>query len=832
MLICEYAEYIKKIKLERMINLKKLFSLLTVLCLLSSLVTINASAAVEGTMEGWEASEASPISLVEDEVNGETRTVLKWNYGNGVESGDTHTSMSDIAYSLGTLPAGTYRISLLINTPYNPGGAWYGFTNDSNGGFPDNSKSSDYANRGKDEYNLVSRDVVVTNPVNQQLRIAADWGDSMYLYLAEAKVQPVLEDGSLGENIIENYNFQIKTEPEIPVEGTMEGWEASEASPISLVEDEVNGETRTVLKWNYGNGVESGDAHTSMSGIAYSLGTLPAGTYRLSLLINTPYNPGGAWYGLTNDSNGGFPDNSKSSDYAARYKDEYNLVSRDVVVTNPVNQQLRIAADWGDSMFLYLAEAKVQPVLEDGSLGENIIKNGDFQVKTEAAFSDEYWSFNDCTGHSFLTEYVNNKWARVLKVGYKNGDGSRIDACVGVLEPGTYKVSAYVKSPANAGEREFGLIGNTERFLIPISSSYELVTKEVTVTQHQSLDYVRFRTGYGDNSNMYITDVQCRRIYDDGTLGENRVINPEFKENSLIESDYQEEYTVSKGWTPQGNYAKNSNFTIRETTAADGSTTKALTAYKAAGQTGLMLMGQSFPTKANATYKVTFDAKRIGAALYVGTRMASSETGDFYTNLQQIGTGASDWATYSFDYKMGTSDVASNALYFSVEQQCANFHQIIYFDNVSVCEVLSDGSLGENLIYNGDFEAPVRNVTNAYFDIVDLNGDSMTEGEGYNSIPPFALEDGKLVAITSVFNNERKAYTVDFVVAVYKGGKLYHVDIVPVTAAHGETVKGQWQLGLPKTLGEGDVSAKAFVWDSAAGMTPLTGISSIEEATE
>lgn len=155
------------------------------------------------------------------------------------------------------------------------------------------------------------------------------------------------------------------------------------------------------------------------------------------------------------------------------------------------------------------------------------------------------------------------------------------------------------------------------------------------------------------------------------------------------------------------------------------------------------------------------------------------------------------------------------------------------FAEVKFQKVNSDGTLGDNMIENSNFTLPEHTVTNAYFDILDSDGDSMTEDEGYAFIPDLSeADDTALYAITSVTNLTGKPYTVDFIVAVYQGKKLCRVDVVPVTANKGETVKGKWAVSVPSDAAyDGNVIAKAFVWDDVDGetVTPLTGVSSVTD---
>lgn len=99
--------------------MKKLISLLTAVTLLaSSVVSVSAGShtteakepvtETTATTDGWTAGGSSKIETVEDTVDGETKTVLKWHYGDGSDSAQPFQNNVSLNADIGTLQAGTY----------------------------------------------------------------------------------------------------------------------------------------------------------------------------------------------------------------------------------------------------------------------------------------------------------------------------------------------------------------------------------------------------------------------------------------------------------------------------------------------------------------------------------------------------------------------------------------------------------------------------------------------------------------------------------------------------------------------------------------------------
>ena len=79
-------------------------------------------------------------------------------------------------------------------------------------------------------------------------------------------------------------------------------------------------------------------------------------------------------------------------------------------------------------------------------------------------------------------------------------------------------------------------------------------------------------------------------------------------------------------------------------------------------------------------------------------------------------------------------------------------------------------------------------------------------------------------------NGEETVATPAFVVAVYKDGALYKTDIVDnidIPANTNQTVS--WNVTVPENLDDGVFTAKAFVWNSLSGLTPVGKSVSVAE---
>lgn len=617
-------------------------------------------------------------------------------------------------------------------------------------------------------------------------------------------------------------------------EAVPSGWDSNNMTNISLVKDEVDGAEQTVLKWQYYN---------SETWLKYPVGKLEPGTYVISVYIKSPNNMGDSRFGITQDSNGAFFDNSPGL-FFPQFNNEYVMKEREVTVTEEqadVGQNMELLARYGDTGgYSYIAGASMKKKNNDGTYGPELI--GDF--KTVKA-SDNYWTVSSSHGYEIIRDNVNGEIKNVLKVSYKNGNGTTIYADIknGSLEAGTYRISITTKSPNNAGESFWGITltdeggfpDNSKNYTTWAnwSDMYSTITRDIVVTSSNVKQQLMFKTGWGDdNCPLYIADVKIQRVYDDGILGENRIINPDF---TVVETE-SGAYPVTevKSWPRYHGsleFTEADSFTVRNVMGKDGAETRALVGYKAANNTGIRAVAQTVPTEAGKTYRLTYDFKQIGAVLNFGTRINSAMQGDFYeTFIRAASPGATEWTTKTCDYVMQNSDVIENLIAFSLEGQCFEGEQLVYIDNVKFQEVIDENTLGPNLIANGDFEA--RSYQTALmFDIYDDTGTSVTGGEGFGKIPDFSLDalGYKMVAKAAITNGESETITPVFIVAVYDGAILKGMEIVTASIAGGATEEWIGVAELPDSVGNGNVTAKAFVWENLKNLKPLSGVEQVFE---
>lgn len=614
------------------------------------------------------------------------------------------------------------------------------------------------------------------------------------------------------------------------------GWEAYKQSwgsidPwVKIIEDEVDGVTKPVVQWRYTNE----DAQ-----LRYPIGYLEPGTYTLSMKVKSQYNMGNATYGISsNYDSGNMSTNFTNGAYLYR--------ERDITVPESdasVFQTFRIQTQWGDADIAYISDISLKKKNDDGSYGPEL-----FDPISITKGYDNYWSFQNEYSHEVINEYVIDGLKNVLKVTFKNGDGTTIYADIknNTLEAGDYQISVTSKSPNNAGDTRVGVIldsnggfpANSSALLSNFSPSYTTKTKTITITRDNA--YVNqklcIKTGWGDdNCPLYLADIKLQKINEDGTLGENRIVNPDFTVREIPSNEVPvrgaanwSKYYGSSAFTEQD------NFTVRTVTDKDGNETRALVGYKAANNTALKAIVQYVPTKAGKTYRVTYDYKQMGAVKNFGTRMGSASEGGFSeTYVAADSQGATDWQTKTYDYVMGATDAIDNFLAFSLEDSTFEGEQLVYIDNVTLQEVIDEDTLGENLIVNGDFEQKGYNA-NVFFDIYDEANSSVTGGEGYSSIPGFSLDalGYKMVAEATVINDDKDPIKPVLIVAVYDNGVLSGLETVEASVASGATEKWYGVVDLPGTVGNGTLVAKAFVWDSLSSLKPISVVEQVEEVEE
>ena len=602
-------------------------------------------------------------------------------------------------------------------------------------------------------------------------------------------------------------------------------------STITLEEDEVDGVTKPVMKWVY---------YKTDTLLKYKLGKLPVGTYKISTYIKSEQNMGEGHLGITtDDAIVSFP----------QFDGNYRRVEREVVVTEEnkdTEQELVFAAKYGDDAGVaYISEVSMKRKNDDGTYGPEMIVRSDFRPYDIPEGSDSFWSIEGAYGYQIEKDTVNGEIKNVLRVNYRNGDGTTIYADVknGSLEAGKYRISITTRSPNNSGESWWGITltdeggfpDNSKAYdKWPVfSDAYTVSTRDVVVTSPSTKQQLNFKTGWGDdNCPLYIADVKLQRVYEDGTLGENRIINPDFTADELPSNEYpvREILNWSK-YHGSPDFTEKDSFTVRTVTGKDGEQTRALVGYKAANNPGIKAIMQDVPTEAGKTYRVTYDYKQIGAVQNFGTRINEALQGDFYaTYVPAAAAGATDWATKTCEYVMGASDVPDNFLAFSLEGQSFEGEQLVYIDNVKFQEVIDENTLGPNLITNGDFEAKSYQ-TDLMFDIYDDTDTSVTGGEGFGNIPDFSLDDlgYKMVAKATITNGENETVTPVFIVAVYDAGALCGMEIVTASIAGGATEEWIGTVELPDSVGSGNVAAKAFVWEDLNGLKPISDVAEISE---
>ncbi len=787
-----------------------------------------------GTMNGWEFDERSNAVIAEDTVNGEVKPVIKWQYS--AEQGNHRY----LRYFIGDIPAGDYKVSFLLACPGNPGGSNYGIT--AEGLDPSGLNFGRWFN----EYTLVEKTVTLTeDKTNQYFQIITDgYGDAEYLYLAEATVCKINADGSFGENLIKNSDFE--NESDFSYEPDIEGWAASyEDAKLESGTGTYNGVTKPTLAWTHAN--PDGSQLKKHVKIYYPIGALEAGTYEYDVIIKHT-NSGDGRISIVPSSTmqpSVYTSFAKGSGSGGQFVNLKGTVTFDAPVSDA--QFIIFTDGYGDTGTLHLYEVSVRKLSAQIEYGENIIENSDFRT---IDFTTNYWSITNVYSQRVLQKEVNGEVKNVLEVYYKNGSGSRIVADVGLMVPGTYKLSALMLCNSNAGERFFGITNDTNGGFpdnsrnvpqdqkIPWSNEWTLVEREIVVTNGMIDQKINFWSGYGeDNKPLYITDLSLCRKNADGTYGENIVKNPDFTVEKVDETVNQINPTVVKGWEVLGSSMGNS-FTVRTVTGMDGNPTKAVVGYKSSEDKGFLQLKQGVGTEAGKTYCLTFKAKGEGPLDWAGVRVQTwmdGETEKDYWTLNDIFSGASDWAEYKLYYKMPDRDVNGNGIAFTTENIMNSMkqEQMLIIDDVEFCEVLvaadeatgTEEELGPNLISNGDFEAENYGITDLQFAVI-VDGE-VAAGGAEAFIPP---SEYGLVASVTFQNGEATAATPAFVVATYKDGALYDVDIVDnvsITANSNQLV--EWNVSVPENLDGGVFTAKAFVWNSLSGLQPIGRVVTVGE---
>lgn len=354
--------------------MKKLILSLCAAALLMTAAVLNVSAAEEEfetetitSLDGYYFIDNKDIEIenakemVIDTVDGVERPVIRVAL-TGIRS--------DFGIKFDDIPDGDYLLTAKYYCPADPGEGRFGLRRENSINYPDNSPKG--AITQNDTYTTVTKNVTVNDNGNNDFQYArirftgGAGGENDYCYIAEFKLQPVNEDGTTGDNILpEFYTERIK--------GTTEGWNLENSSDTAIIDyANVNGVYKPVVKWSY----QDKNSH-----FRYWLeGALAKGDYRISVTYYAPKNPGTGRVGIRNDVNGGFPGNNTETTIVKNTG--YETVTRDVTVVNDVAQQyLDIACEYGDAADLYISEVKLQPINEDGSLGENLIPNSDFMLR-------------------------------------------------------------------------------------------------------------------------------------------------------------------------------------------------------------------------------------------------------------------------------------------------------------------------------------------------------------------------------------------------------------------------------------------------------------------
>ena len=337
-------------------------------------------------------------------------------------------------------------------------------------------------------------------------------------------------------------------EPEI---GTMEGWACGEDGSIELVMDTVNDVQKPVLKWTYNN-----QGGTAMS---YAIGKLPGGSYQLDVTMRSPHNPGEGRLGMLNDSDGGFPSNCPTG-MIPRFEDSYQTVTRTITINDDqssIDNEIMFYTAWGSAPGeLYVSDISLRFINPDGSLGYNRATNADFTLNQTTTVKGNIDGWESDT-ISLVYDMVKGYEKPVLAWDYANGNGSVLYYTIGRMQPGTYEIAALIKSEANCGEAQFGLLndvnggfpGNSEAGVLPKwQGTYETTKLLVTVDEEAGhgcdiINKLCFRAAWGDAHTMYISEISVRPVTmnADGETytyaGENIVANKDFSVEKFVVSN-------------------------------------------------------------------------------------------------------------------------------------------------------------------------------------------------------------------------------------------------------------------------------------------------------
>ena len=177
------------------------------------------------------------------------------------------------------------------------------------------------------------------------------------------------------------------------------------------------------------------------------------------------------------------------------------------------------------------------------------------------------------------------------------------------------------------------------------------------------------------------------------------------------------------------------------------------------------------------------------------------------------------WRRYSFTHGADSSQGLEKRFWINMQRQCD-----LMLDNISVCEDFGDGTYGENLVVDGDFQCASQNddYQNEYSMSTELKyceGDTLYDADGIW----VEKESMKYHIETTVKNNlidEDGGMPLSLICAVYKNGALEYATFMEKKVALGdEQVYGTGSIAIGDNS-EGIYEIKMMYWDSISGCCP------------
>lgn len=792
--------------------MKKLATWFSVICVLLSLLPCTAIVAAAddadpGTLDGWSVTNGA-VEIVQAEVDGAAKPVIKL-----TKDADATAVLS---YKLGEIDGGKYDITVCAKLP---SGAAAGI-----------NKVIDVALAESETYTNYTGTVTVNDSYDASFVIELSEGTEAYI--ASASVIWA-EKEYFGEELLaipdindisDNYLGDVNDDMLKINDGNGWGWTSYNGQNTRLIETTVNGETRKVIQFfpisndMWGHAVAQGDINTSGS-------ILEPGTYECKILGKTIGSTGNVYWGMREDAEGGMSEENGKEHVFSGSNDDFAWMTARFTVDVSGENGLSVYSDNTGEIGgqILIAEASVKQVFTNEL--ENLIKNSDFTTLTLSTF--EWQSTNG--SFEIIPTIIGDEVKNVLKLNPVNGQGITVKGRMGALERnGKYLISAYAYTPGNPGSTKYGFSNNITYYgkTIPVytgMSDYEYISAEFTNNNGNFDQWLTFIFEKGDATPIYLYDISVNRVYSNGVLGENCLINPNFTRTEIDESDDLVENSHIGGWkTNTGEVGH--NWTVRNVIGIDGTNTNALVGYSTSGRTELMEVKQDVTVEYGATYALSFKAKTEGPVTDAGIRMynwvdTNGNHSDYYKPNYFTLDGSTPWTQYTKYYTMPESPDGSteftNTLSFTTEGQGWADPKKFIIDDITFRKVITPASgtdaavLGDNIIVNGDFEinaADMQPVISAL-----SNGKVFYNSNVY--LPSSVLD---LIIDMTFTNSGSDSETPILAVGVYQDGKLISLDwIDDITIPASTSQKYEWNMLFPEDIDYDAVyTAKAFMWNT------------------